>query len=239
MARVVSGIAGFDELVGGGFIPNSTILVCGPPGSGKSNFALNFLFYGAAIGEKCMYLSLEESKDRVIENAQRVFGRMDWNAVLDKNLLVESVGHEVVRDLPRILKDLIRDSGVKRLVIDSVTVLRVLNKSETEYRESLFQIVELVHSLGCTTLMISEKSFSDRDKAEFTLEEFVADGVIIMYAIPKGELRYKALEVLKMRGIDHKTKLCPFKITDAGIIVYPVESVFWMEGEMTTDRKRK
>lgn len=232
MERNPSGIKGLDEILGGGFIPNSSILLCGSPGSGKSNLALNFLYSGIEkYGQRGLFLSLEQPEEQIISNAKLVFPNMDWDKYLGSGILVKKAGHENIQEVPTILSNMVHDNEISRVVIDSVTVMQMFSKDEGQYRLTLFKLLDFIRSMGCTALFTAEKSYSEREKAEFTIEDFVADGVIILYSIPKGELRYKALEVLKMRGIDHQTKLCPFKITPSGIQVYPVESVFWLNSE--------
>ncbi len=229
MERTPTGIKGLDDMLDGGLIPNSNILLCGPPGSGKTNFGLNFLYMGAEkYGERGLYLSLEQSKESIIQNAKLVFPSFNWDAHIGKDIIIESPGHQGATRIPAILKEKIEGADIKRVFIDSITVMKLFSHDVAEYRAALFELLEFIKPLNCTTILSSETSYSDREKAEFSVEEFVVDGVIILYTIPKGELRYRGLEILKMRGIDHKMKLVPFKIAPSGIIVYPVESVFWV-----------
>ena len=58
------------------------------------------------------------------------------------------------------------------------------------------------------------------------MEEFLADGVIVLYNIKKGNIRENAIEVLKMRGADHEKKIVAMQITDNGIVVYPEQELF-------------
>jgi len=63
------------------------------------------------------------------------------------------------------------------------------------------------------------------------VEEFLADGVIVVYAIKRGNIRESAIEVLKLRGAKHKKKIVAIQINDNGIEVYPEQEVFGLEGE--------
>jgi len=232
MDRVLTGIKGLDELLDGGFMRNSSVLLAGSPGSGKTNFGLNFLYKGAIeYQEKGLFLSLELPIEEVVKNAVTVYPKWDWDSLLNKEIFIKKVAREDVGTLPTIIRDSVHELGVKRIVIDSITMISLFTKSESDFRDSLFKLLDFIRSLDCTALITAEKAYTERDNAEFSIEEFVVDGVIILYSIPKGELRYKALEVLKMRSINHQTKLCPFEINPDGITVYPVESVFWLASE--------
>lgn len=236
MDRVLTGIKGLDEILDGGFMRNSSILLAGAPGSGKTNFGLNFLYKGAVeYGEKGLFLSLELPIEEVVKNAITVYPKWDWDSILNKEIFIKKVAREDVGTLPTTIRDSVHELGVRRIVIDSITMLSLFTKSEADFRDSLFKLLDFIRSLDCTALITAEKSYSQREHAQFSMEEFVVDGVIILYSIPKGELRYKALEVLKMRSINHQTKLCPFEISADGITVYPVESVFWL----TSEKKKK
>ena len=61
---------------------------------------------------------------------------------------------------------------------------------------------------------------------EFVVEEFLADGVIVLYNIKRGDTRENAIEVLKMRGGKHQKRIVAMQVTDAGIVVYPEQEVF-------------
>lgn len=231
--RVATAISGFDEIISGGFIPRSSILVSGSPGAGKTNFGLNFLYNGAAkFGEKGLFISLEHTTERSIRNAKMVFPMMDWDKAVERgDIIFEKVENSDFAEIAEMIRSKVKNNGVKRVVLDSITIAHLYSKDEVVYRTSLLQLLEVINMLDCTTIITAERNYADRDKSEFKVEEFVTDMVIALYSIPKGEIRYKALEVLKMRGSEFKMKLCPFKITPTGLVVYPIESVFWLEAE--------
>ncbi|HKZ45531.1 MAG TPA: ATPase domain-containing protein, partial [archaeon] len=72
--RVKTGVKGFDELISGGFPKESTIMIAGGPGTGKTTFSLNYLVKGALdYKESGVYVSLEEEPSRIISNTKSVF----------------------------------------------------------------------------------------------------------------------------------------------------------------------
>src|SRR5690242_21898822 len=69
LAKVATGIDGFDEITGGGLPQGRPTLVCGGPGCGKTLFALEFLIHGALRGENGVFVSFEETEEDILKNA--------------------------------------------------------------------------------------------------------------------------------------------------------------------------
>jgi KaiC/GvpD/RAD55 family RecA-like ATPase len=87
-------------------------------------------------------------------------------------------------------------------------------------------LIKHLREMDCTTFLISEVSESDLEAGHYGVEEFVVDGVINLHNFLLRDVRQRAIEVLKMRHVEHDTFLHPFKITRSGIEVYPHERVF-------------
>lgn len=220
--RITSGVEGLDQILKGGFPDRHQILVCGGPGTGKTLFGLQYLYMGAEKGEQGLFISLEERPASIIENAKATFG-WDWDKHLGKKLTVTGIQKYNFENFSDTIQSYVEEHGAKRVVIDSATLLKLFFKSDFEYRKSLFELLDFLETLDCTVVVTSERSFTNREQAQFSIEEFVADGVIVLYSSPKGNERVRALEVLKMRGVNHKMNLVPFKITGKGLVVYTEE----------------
>ena len=66
--KVETGISGLDAMLRGGFPLGRMNLITGGPGTGKTIFCAQFLYYGAAKkGDKTMYISLDETKSHFFE----------------------------------------------------------------------------------------------------------------------------------------------------------------------------
>ena len=76
--------------------------------------------------------------------------------------------------------------------------------------------------------LISESTDVANKLTSSGVEEFLADGVIVLYNIQRGTVRENAIEVLKLRGAKHQKKIVAMQITDKGIVVYPEQEVFGM-----------
>ena len=227
--KVATGIPGLDGMIEGGFERNSIIMVGGNAGSGKSTFAIQFLVNGANEGENGLYLTFEEEKGNVFKHMLR-FG-WDLKALEDAKKLkvLEYPPTDIDKFISggAVVADIIEENNIKRIVVDSVTSLVLLQPNEYERREAFLKTMKMLRKWGCTTLLTTEarETVSGDLRARFGLE-YLADGFIAIHTVRKRDVRDIALEVVKMRGIDHSRKMVPIKITDKGITVYPNQAVF-------------
>jgi KaiC/GvpD/RAD55 family RecA-like ATPase len=129
------------------------------------------------------------------------------------------------------IENIIRDYKAKRLVFDSITSFAALYESEAKMRQAMVRLMDILRRWNCTTLMPSEAIITSDAGAEAQLQiryglEYLADALLSIYAVRKGDIRELALEVVKMRGTDHSKKLAPMKITKEGILLYPDQPFF-------------
>ncbi len=229
--RVKTGIPGLDELVGGGFEPQSTTLVMGEAGTGKTTFLAQFLYNGATRhNEPGVLLSFEEPSSSII-NHMANYG-FDFASLEEKNLFasINYRPHEVKKLVDEgggLIWDTISQLGAKRLAIDSLTSYAMLFESRYQAREAQLSLFELLHKWGCTTLLSAEGIDTGRIRVTSGME-YLSDGVVILHHPRHQSSRYRALEVLKMRGSAHSEKMCPFEFAvGEGIKVYPGENIFY------------
>ncbi|MBN3037010.1 MAG: AAA family ATPase [Candidatus Diapherotrites archaeon] len=226
IGKVPTGIDGFDDMVKGGFLEKRHILLTGGPGTGKTTFAMQFLYNGAkTFKEKGLYISLEETPEKLLSNLKQ---SLKWDLdkhIKDGSLVIATVDKFDWSNLSDILQSYITRHGVKRVVIDPLTIMRMNTKDEFEFRRNLIGLLAFLENLDCTVLITAELPTVTREATTYSLEEFIVDGVVVLYNLPiKNERRF-ALEVLKMRGVNHSKSMYPFKITDKGIVVYPEEII--------------
>src|SRR3989344_410962 len=238
VAYIKTGIPGFDELLDKGIPKGRSLLVTGGPGSGKTIFCLQILTLAALRGEKCLYLTFEESEERLIEYLEN-FGfkakeliqkgklkiiRKDAFALAGyiEAMLANAKG-ELLIELKEILDIIPTEFHPDKIVIDSISAIATaLPPKEEWYRVFIEQLFKYLETLQATSFLISET-----EDSLGTVENFVADGIIALYNLKKRNVRTSALEVVKMRGAKIEKKLVPFEIKDGkGIIVYPEAEVF-------------
>ena len=225
------GIVGLDEMIGGGIPGGHTVVVLGSPGTGKSTFALQFIYSGLQNYENCVYLSLEESEANLIKTAM-IFG---WDLkpyMTTKKLTLVNLNtlnfkatiNRFESELPKLLKSL----NIKRIAIDPITLYEMLYDTETERRDHLFNFAQVIKETGVTAVMTSEISKDSPYYSKYGLIEYIADGVIIMRQVRHKDLGAVTtfLEVSKMRHVDHSREIKPYSITKNGIVVHSGSGVF-------------
>lgn len=226
--KTPSGIHGFDDLVEGGYEIASINLVVGPTGCGKTTFAMQFLYNGAAqYNEPGVLISFEEPKANVYEH----MGRFGWDfAALEQQGLFSVINykpHEVKKLVDEgggFIWDAISSVGAKRLVVDSLSSYSMLFESPYTAREAEIELFELLRKWGCTTLLTG---MAEKNRVSVGVD-YLADSIVMLHNPRRKNSRFRALEVLKMRGANHSQKLCPFEFVDnEGIHVYPGENVFY------------
>jgi len=238
---IKTGIPGFDELMDKGIPKGTSTLLCGGPGSGKTIMALQILNNAASKGKKCLYMTFEESPKRLRQH-MRDFGWEPGKLEKQGKLLIKRYSlFDIKRSVMGLLKKsegtlmidlkpvLLRDDFKPDIVIvDSLTAISsgFYGQDET-YRIYIEQLFRLLEDLGANSFLIAESSEIPLKLTTSGVEEFLADGVIIIYNIKSGNVRESAIEILKMRGAGFQKKIVAMKIESGkGIIVYPEQEVF-------------
>ena len=230
--RIETGIQKLDGLIEGGFPSNSSVLVSGPSGTGKTIFGIQFLLHGASKGEKVLYVALEERPCDV----RREMSRFGWDLAKyeeDGSLFILDVANPRARlpskekysiqtefsveSFANRLYTIISQNDVKRVVIDSLPALTFHFGNLGEIRNAIHEINNLLLELGCNVILVSETTDLTEGVSRFGVEEFVASGVIVMTYSESGSKMTKNLMVLKMRGTKHAVNRYPYQISENGI----------------------
>jgi KaiC/GvpD/RAD55 family RecA-like ATPase len=239
MNRVKTNIPGFDELIEGGFPEGRSFLVSGGTGTGKTIFATQFLINGAKMGETGIYVTLDERPELIREDMLR-FG---WNLrqfedeqlikiidgttskigiPSDEEFTLPATGFDLDKLLLEIMKA-IKKIRAKRVVIDSIPALGLNFKTEHEIRNAVLKLVYLLSRAGVTTVMTTEINEDSKQYGKYGVEEFVADGVIILHYMGLGTQSNRTLHIRKMRATKHSEDLHPIQITENGLKIHKIE----------------
>ncbi|MFA5394537.1 MAG: KaiC domain-containing protein [Methanogenium sp.] len=230
MERIQFGISGLDEMLGGGLIKNSICSLIGTYGTGKTTFALQFIYEGLRQGEKVIYLSLEEREDRIFDMmADRRF-RID--KYRDESLFVLKIDptdfnisfNSIKKDLP----ELISNIGASRVVIDPISLFEGLFDDTSQRRREMFKFTEFLRDMDANFLLTSETSTTDSYASKYGLIEYLTDTVIVLRYIRPTDLTevHTAIEVVKMRRSNHSREIKPYEILQDRVNVYNEASVF-------------
>jgi circadian clock protein KaiC len=221
--RLSMGVAGLDEMLGGGIPSSDSVLVVGPAGSGKSALATQFVAAGLRSGEPAVIAVFEERPKEYVERAKTLgpdldaavkAGTLEVIYLRPLDLSVDEALLEIQNAVARV--------KAERLVIDSLAgfELALAPTFREDFRESLYRMVGALTGSGVTVLMTAEvgNSFTDLNFSP-NLVSFLSDNIILQrYVEIDGELR-KVMTVVKMRGSDHSKELRAYNVGEHGVVV--------------------
>ena len=230
--KIRTNIEGFDDISHGGLPRGRTTLVSGTSGTGKTLFAIQFLYNGIVqFDEHAVFVTFEESPTDIIQNAMS-FG---WNlqALIDDGKLFildaspDPEGQDIAGDfdlsaLIERIQYAIRKYKAQRVAVDSVTAIFQQYDAAGVVRREIFRMTARLKLIGVTTVMTTERIEEYGPVARFGVEEFVSDNVVIVRNVLDGERRRRTLEILKLRGTSHMKGEYPFTITGDGINIFPL-----------------
>ena len=223
---IKTGIPGLDHILKGGLRKNSTLLVTGAPGTGKTILALQFIYYGAKdYNENGIFITTEDNLDDLRQNAKNL--GMDFVSLeskgktffLQKPLTTLKGGIASIKGLT----DAIKRYNVKRVALDSLIFFEYLyprfNHNKMEFRRQVLMFMQQMKKAGVTFLAVSERSVTDFDRLTYDMMDFVFEGFIVLSRIRKGSYFERVLTVAKVRGQDHSLDVYPVAIDNDGLKV--------------------
>lgn len=227
-----TGIAGFDEITGGGLPQGRTTLVCGSAGCGKTLFGMEFLVRGISLyDEPGVFMAFEETEKDLKDN----FGSMgfDLQELIDRDKMVidyvrierseiEETGEYDLEGLFLRLAAAVDKVGAKRVVLDTIEALFSGFSHEGILRSELRRLFRWLKDRGLTAIVTAERG--KETISRHGLEEYVADCVIIMDHRVTGQISTRRLRVVKYRGSPHNADECPFLIVSGGLWLLPITS---------------
>lgn len=223
MERVRTGIPGLDGLIEGGIPQKSLVLLSGPSGAGKTIFGMQFL-YNAASYEPGIFVSFEGDIERIRETAG-AFGWQDL-ARYEKSGRLRFLRYDPFKleDILEAVESNIKETGARRVVIDSISAIGLYVRDPPELRRMVLQISSILRKNDCTSLLVSEVLNSREALSRFGVEEFVVDGLLVLHNQLIGNEYERGLNIWKMHATNHSRKIHPYKITASGFVVNPKEA---------------
>ena len=229
LPRISSGSPGLDVILGGGFDPERMYLYEGQPGTGKTTLAMQFLLDGARRGERTLYISLSETERELELVARRhgwsldgvdIFELVPAETTLDpsQELTILQPAEMELSETSQLIFDKVEELNPSRIVIDSLSELRLLAQSALRYRRQVLALKHFFSSRKSTVILLDDFTAQQNDLQLHS----IAHGVVLLeqVAIDYGAER-RRLRVVKMRGIPFAGGFHDFTIEHGGLRVYP------------------
>jgi KaiC/GvpD/RAD55 family RecA-like ATPase len=219
--RVSSGVSGFDELVGGGLLRDRLYVVSGPPGSGKTTFCSQFMTQGAKEGENCLYVTMHETKEELIQDMSGYDFGFDQVMASGKvqflNLVTDSGKRTITQfgtdgGLTNRLLAFIEQQNVDRAVIDSTMLLQHFFDNLSD---EITGFLSALKQTDTTVLLISEMT----DPTSYADEHYLAHGVVFFHNYLESDGMTRGVQVIKMRGTAIDCDIRGLEFTDHGLRV--------------------
>jgi circadian clock protein KaiC len=233
LPKTSTGIAGLDEVTGGGLPRGRPTLVSGRAGCGKTLFAVEFLVRGATqFGEPGVFMAFEETAEELGQNVRSLGFDLKALAAQKKLLIdyvhvdrseIEETGEYDLGGLFIRLGHAIDTIGAKRVVLDTIETLFTGLSNSAVLRSELRRLFRWLKDKGVTAIITGERG--DGTLTRHGLEEYVSDCVIVLDHRVTEQLSTRRLRIVKYRGTVHGTNEYPFLIDEDGISVLPITSL--------------
>jgi len=228
-AQASTGIAGLDDILAGGLVRDRVFLLEGSPGTGKTTAAMSFLLAGAAAGERTLYVTLSETEDELRDTARSHGWTLDGVEVFElvppESLLDEQQQQSLLYssdlelgETTRMIFEAVERLKPARVVIDSLSEIRLLAQSSLRYRRQVLALKHYFAQKGATVLLLDDLTTDTLDKTVHS----VAHGVVRLEELaPEYGAERRRVRVVKYRGRKFRGGFHDFTITTGGMEVYP------------------
>ncbi|MFZ0831297.1 MAG: ATPase domain-containing protein [Thermoplasmata archaeon] len=232
--RCITGIEGLDNILGGGIPRGNMVLMAGGVGTGKTTLCLEFLVRGAEKGEKGLFISVTEASGKLMQNFSTFeffrpdLVQHDLITIVDLPIIYDRLGlnREELKPgevdiLVRTIQDLVRESGARRVVVDSLTSIGFRVRSEEKARDFILKLGQAFSELGTTSLMVAEVGAVPGVHSLYGVEEAIVDGVVMLSNVRRRGDMLRVLQIIKMRGTVHSRAQYVIELTPIGMLMAP------------------
>jgi circadian clock protein KaiC len=228
--KAMTGVPGLDDILLGGLSRGNIFLLEGEPGTGKTTVSLQFLLEGSRRGERSLYITLSETEAELRKGASshgwtlgsdiNVFELVPPESLLNADQQ-QSLLYSSDLELGETTKDIfdaVARVKPSRVVLDSLSEIRLLAQSSLRYRRQILAIKHYFARHGITVLLLDDLTSEVADKTIHS----VAHGVIRLEELaPAYGAERRRVRILKYRGQRYRGGYHDFTITTGGVNVFP------------------
>jgi len=237
--RIKTGVVGLDNKIEGGFIRGSINFVTGTTGTGKTAFCASFLYAGAMAGEKGLYITTEEREEDIKADIKSMFnwdfGEFERHGLMRFLSIKPDIPAKMItgEDVSKVIKLYMyeltsriekeaKKFKVKRLVVDSVSLVELFIKDEYLRKIALMQLIDRLKEMEITAILTGAIPEGQEALSTSGIIEFLTDSVVKLDFVPVAEEFKRTLTVRKMRRTNHSILIHPFEITKDGVKIIEI-----------------
>lgn len=229
LSLAATGIAGLDDILGGGLTPNRLYLLEGMPGSGKTTLAFQFLLEGARRGESVLYVALSENQEEIRAVAASHGWSLEGVAIRElvpsEEILDPGEQYTVfhpseveLSDTTKKIVDDVEQMKPARVVFDSLSELRLLAGNPLRYRRQILALKQFFAGRRCTVLLLDDMTAAEHD---LQVQSIAHGALLLEHSMPSFGGPRRRLSVTKYRGSDFRGGYHDYAIRRGGLEVYP------------------
>ncbi len=225
--RIPTGIPELDAVLRGGLLEQRIHLIEGRPGTGKTTIGMRFLIACAAERQCCLYVTLSETEEELHSTAQSHGWRLDGIRLFAPSLLeAHEYGEQTIMlpsdaELSRLVDAIageVERSGANRVVIDSMSEIRLLAHDSSHYRRQIIALRDRLSRAGATVLLLDDLTANGH---EYELQSAVHAAIILEQRDRSYGSARRLLKVVKLRGGDYLSGWHDFAIEHDEVLVFP------------------
>lgn len=225
-----SGIPELDRILRGGYPRERLCLLEGQPGSGKTTLGMQFLLEGIRAGERSVYVTFSETADELRQSAQSHGWNLDAVSIVEltkgdaeaeleeEYTVLHSADAELAQTSKALLEE-IKKLNPQRLVLDSLSELRMVARDPLRYRRQILALKQTLTTRGCTVIFLEDRTGGP--ESDLLLQSIAHSVLLLTSELSTNGSVHRRIQVTKMRGVDFIDGQHDCQIVRGGLKVYP------------------